>query len=456
MKKKLQDRLAKKEARKKQLLDSVGTATETELRSMMPEIESLNDEIAELRAMIETCPDETAGMIPGMTPPAAGQQRSEEPPAGAGAGGVPGVAGVPAGEQRGGAPLTQAQILASFGMGGGQQQRNQEPEDPYATLEYRNAFMKFAKFGQVTPELRAVIPGAEQRVDAMTTVAEVSAVIPTTILNEVIQKVTQYGDVYKRVRKLNIRGGVQVPILSLKPSATWIGEAATSDKKKVTANTSISFSYYGLECKVSVSLLADSTTLTGFETTITDVIVEAMVKGIDIGVVAGTGTGQMLGITVDNRVPAAQIITLSSADFLEWTQWKKKVFAKMPKAYKAGAIMMMASGTFEGYIDGMVDTNGQPVGRMNYGITDGPQGRFGGKEILEVEDDIIANYDDAAVGTVVAIYVNLTNYAINSNLQMTMFRYFDHDTNEWIDKAILICDGKLIDPNGVVIVKKGA
>jgi len=128
----------------------------------------------------------------------------------------------------------------------------------------------------------------------------------------------------------------------------------------------------------------------------------------------------------------------------------------MPLAYKAGAAFFMASGTFEGYIDGMVDANGQPVGRINYGITDGPQERFGGKEVIEVEDDIIAPYDTAAVTDVVAVYCNLKNYGFNSNMQMTMFRYFDHDTNEWIDKAILIADGKLIDPNGVVIVKKGA
>jgi HK97 family phage major capsid protein len=128
----------------------------------------------------------------------------------------------------------------------------------------------------------------------------------------------------------------------------------------------------------------------------------------------------------------------------------------MPLKYKAGASFFMASGTFEGYIDGMVDANGQPIGRINYGIADGPQERFGGKEVILVEDDIIANYDDAAVGDVVAVYCNLKNYGFNSNMQMMMFRYLDHDTNEWIDKAILIADGKLIDPNGVVIVKKGA
>ena len=51
---------------------------------------------------------------------------------------------------------------------------------------------------------------------------------------------------------------------------------------------------------------------------------------------------------------------------------------------------------------------------------------------------------------------NLSNYAINSNLQMVMYRYLDHDTNEYVDKAILIADGKLLDANSVVIIKKGA
>jgi len=325
--------------------------------------------------------------------------------------------------------------------------RTAEPEDKYSTLEYRTAFMKFAKTGEITPELRA---------DAMTTTTDVSAVIPSTILNEVIRKVTEYGQIFNRVRKLNIKGGVTVPILSLKPTATWIGEAATSDKKKVTANTNISFSYYGLECKVSTSLLSDTVTLTGFETTITDLIVEAMVQGMDLAIISGDGNGKALGITVDPRVPAAQVVTIASGDFTAWDAWKKKIFAKMPLKYKAGAAFIMASGTFEGYVDGMVDANGQPIGRINYGITDGAQERFGGKEVILVEDDVVANYDDAAVGAVVAVYCNLKNYGLNTNMQMTMYRYLDHDTNEWIDKAIMIVDGKLIDPNGVVIIKKGA
>ncbi len=56
----------------------------------------------------------------------------------------------------------------------------------------------------------------------------------------------------------------------------------------------------------------------------------------------------------------------------------------------------------------------------------------------------------------IAIYANLNNYVINSNMQLALFRYFDHDTNQWVDKAIMIADGKLLDPHGVIIVRKGA
>lgn len=432
-KKKLLALLKKKNERKAALGIRADKASAVEeLRSINAELEVLNEEIAELRTITDAMTDDDQSVAGGNNPPAAGEERSQTTP--------------PGGNQG------MAQVLASFGLKQESSQRQEEPVDPLATLEYRQAFMEFAKTGKVTKALQ--IP--ENRADAMTTTSDVSAVIPTTILNEVIQKLEAFGQVFSRVRKLNIKGGVEVPILSLKPVATWIGQAPTSNKQKVEANTKVSFTYFGLECKVSISLLADTVTLTGFETTITDIIVEAMIKALDMAVIVGTGDGQPLGITVDSRVAAGQKVTMTSDEFASYDGWAKKVFAKLPLRYKAGATFFMASGTFEGYINGMVDANGQPIGRINYGIANGPQERFGGKEVILVEDEVIANYADANTGDVVAVFCNLRNYGFNSNMQMMMFRYFDHDTNEWVDKAILIADGKLIDPAGVVIVKKGA
>lgn len=321
-------------------------------------------------------------------------------------------------------------------------------EDKFSTLEYRNAFREYCLTGKMDPIIK--------NADATTTTGDAAAVIPTTILQEVIKKVQSYGQIFAAVRKLSIKGGVSVPILSLKPTATWIGETTPSDRQKTQLNSNITFSYYGLECKMSTSLLTDTVTLALFESTLVDLIGEAMTKALDTAIIKGTGSGQPLGITKDTRIPAGQIITLAPAEFIDWASWKKKVFAKMPLAYTGGASFYMAHGTFEGYVDGMVDKNGQPVGRVNYGIIDGPQESFGGKTVVQVEDDIIANYDDAATGDVVAILANLNNYAINSNLQLQMYRYTDNDKNEFVDKAILIADGKILDPNGFIVIKKGA
>ena len=320
------------------------------------------------------------------------------------------------------------------------------PADPYGTMEYRQAFMDYCRTGAISPILRQ---------DQVTTTTDISAVVPTTILNEVIRKLGSYGQLYSRVRKTAVQGGMSVPILSIKPVATWITETTKSDRQKLQANSSVTFNYYGLECKVSQSLIATIVGLESFENTVTDLIVEAMVAKMEEGIVKGTGTGQMLGVTVDTRIPAANKVTITAANFGKWDAWKKQVFAKMPIAYKAKASFIMASGTWEGYIDGMVDQNGQPIGRVNYGITDGIQERFGGKEVIQVEDNIITPYDDAAAGDVVAIFMPLNDYCINSNMQLTMRRYFDEDKNEWVDKAILVADGKILDPNGVILVLKG-
>ena len=324
--------------------------------------------------------------------------------------------------------------------------------DPYDTVEYRTAFMNYVC--RNTPIPKEVIP-TEVRSNSITTTTDAGAVIPTSILNEIITELKSYGNIYNKVRKLNIQGGVQVPILSLKPTASWIGETTTSDDQKIQAKDKISFNYYGLECKIAQTLLVNVTTLAMFQELFVPLAVEAMTIALEKAVINGTGSGQPTGILTDTRVPSKNVITLVPDDITSWSAWKKKVFAKMKKAYRNGEFFM-AQGTFDGYIDGMVDKQGQPIGRVNYGIDGGETYRFGGKNVETVEDDIIAAYDDASTGDVIAVFVNLSDYAINSNLDMQTVKWIDHDTNEIKNKCILICDGKLLDPNGVLVIKKGA
>lgn len=336
---------------------------------------------------------------------------------------------------------------------GGAEFRNGNPHasknsDPCDTNEYRQAFMNFVARGKAIPaELRAT-----------TTTTDSAAAIPTTILNEIVSKLEVYGNIFSKVRKLNVQGGVAIPVLSLKPTATWItadtGTAEGSDQK-IEAKTSVTFNYYGLECKVSQTLLTNITTIDAFQKLFVELAVEAIAKALDVAIISGTGTGQPTGVTVDTRVPAANVITLSPTEFKSWSGWKKKIFAAIGKAYRSGTFYM-AQGTFDGYIDGMTDNNGQPIGRVNYGIDGEEIYRFGGKAVETTEDAVLKSYDSASTGDVVAVFFNPLDYVINSNMEMQVTKWTDHDTNEIKNKVLLIADGKLADPNGVIVIKKGA
>jgi len=436
--------LIAKKSEERAALKAKGLASEdiTEVRSISSMVEMLDVNIAELRSMADAMPDDTA---PSTGAPPEGEFRGEPKPGTAGVLGAP----APGGEQRS-TPVGSTRIIDTYGVGGGQPEQRGgdagELEDKYDTMEYRKAFMNHF--------LRGTPIAQEYRDDAFTTVADAAAVIPTTIMNNVIKQMKVRGQIYSRCRPTNIPGGVRYPILSLKPIAVRTTEGTVSARQKIQMNTYVSFDYLVLECRVATSMLTTAVTLPMFEDQITPLIVEAMTMTNEYEVFNGNGTTEMVGILVDTRVLAGQKITLSSTEFGEWDSWKKKVFSKVPLAYRSYEIFMGA-GTFEGYIDSMTDANGQPIGRTNYGISDGPTYRFGGKTVIEVEEDVIKSYDNAATGDVVAVFVDLDEYAINSNMQMAMYRWLDHETNQWVNKAILINDGKLLDPVGVIIVIKG-
>lgn len=337
--------------------------------------------------------------------------------------------------------------IASYGMQQrGAQQR--QGSDPHDTPEYRTAFMEYVCRNTPIPE--------ELRANSATTTADAKAVIPTTILQEIIQEMSTYGNLWEKVRRLNVTGGIAIPISDLKPTAKWITAdtgKSESDDQKLSAKTSVTFNYYGVECKIAQSLLVNVTTFDMFQQLFVPMATEAIVKALELAIMNGSGEGEPLGIIKDARVPNKNVIELTEDEIKQWTVWKKKVFGKMKKAYRAGDFIMNQA-TFDGYIDGMVDNNGQPIGRINYGIDGGETYRFGGKAVETVEDDILAAYDDAANGDVIAVFTNLKDYAVNTNLSMGVNKWTDYDTNTVKNQAIMIVDGKLIDPYGTLIIKK--
>ena len=402
--------LTKREANLTTAIEAANTVAD--VNRLRDERDAVRDELSEARAQLAALPAEDA------PPAAATNQRS---------------AGV---------------VVASRSVGGSAT-GNEVPV--LESRAYQEAFREFVCRGTAIPADLA------RRAAEVTTVADGGVLVPTTIMKELIKRLDAHGELYRRVRKINIAGGVEVPILALKPVAKWVGEGA-SESQKIQAKEKVSFSYFGIEVKIAQTVLANIVTLDLFNNQFVELAVEAIIAEVERCIVNGDGNGKPLGILNDPRIDETHVVEMTEEEVGDWAAWKKKVFAKMGKAYRKG-IFLCAQGTWDGNLDCMMDSVGQIIGKVNYGGPTGDGGesyRFGGKEVLTVEDDVLPTFDAAAEGEAFMIFVLPTDYAINSNMNMTTEKWRDPDTNQIKNKAQMVVDGKMLDVHGVIIIKKKA
>ena len=428
-KKALEKRLARLQA-KKQTLASRAQASQdvNEVRSLNEQIEDVNAEIEETNEELAAIDEEERSAAQSSAQPAETRQ------------------GIPAGAQ-----MVNGGVAASFGTGATNDQTRQNVE-PTATMEYRQAFMRYVQTGEPMP--------AELRAGNAINTQDAGWAIPITIMREVINTVRKvYGNLYSKVRKLNVQGGVEFPIGALKASFKWISESTVSPRQKLDKVGKVSFMYNTAEIRIAQTFLASILSIDAFEQKITEVIAIAYLEAMDQGIVNGTGEGQMLGIVNDTRV--TNYVEMTASEFSSWTAWRKKFFAKLPLGYRAGEFIFPLA-TVDAYLETMADSNNNPVFRQATGleVNDGdatdPNGRFFGRAISLVEPEVIKDFDTASDGEVVGIYWQPNEYAINENWGFTMRRYFDEETNEWVDKALTVVDGKVLNPSGFWLIKKKA
>lgn len=432
-KKVLEKRLARLQAKKTKLTErALASQDAAEVRSINEELGELNEEIAETQEEIDTIEEVTPDPEPDPN-----QQRSNPP--------------VGAQQVNNGIPM------ASYSQNPvGTQQR--ENKDPYASMEYREAFKAYVQRGTPIPENLTQRAGGDA---GPTVAADLGMIIPTTIMNEFIKKVSKvYGQLYSKVRKLNIQGGVKFPISDLKANFKWITETTPSGRQKAgDVKEYVEFSYNIGEIRVSQTLLSQVVALQMFEEEIVRIMTEAYVEAMDKGIIAGEGTGQMLGILKDTRVTeqTGHIIEFTAEQFGNWEQWRKRLFSMIPLSKRGKGEFIFTASTVESNLLTMKDANNRPIykeaAELNVGES-ATDGRFYGREVTMVEPDIVADFDTAGSGDVVGVYWIPDDYAINTNLVFGMKRYFDEDKNEWVNKGLTIVDGKILDPSGVYIIKK--
>ena len=343
--------------------------------------------------------------------------------------------------------------------------RSQEPEDsddPRATMEYRQAFMNYIQRGEINRDVLQF----EARADATGTASDLGVLIPTTIIQKIITDVEKvYGQLYSRVLKTNLQGGVKYPIGSFSATFKRINESTTSDRQDAGGVTgSVEFSYKIGEIRMARTLLQTVLSVAVFEEEFAKVIVKSYVKAMDKEIMNGEDSNnECVGIlteakkTSGSRILASNIITFTAAEMADWKSWQTKLFAKIPLAMRGlNPEFAMTSNTYESNIKTLADDNNRPVYNETYNPVDGSEiSKFKGKNVAFVEEDVLKNFNDAADGEFFGMYwVPEEAYAINSNMEFTVVDYFDHDKNQYVKKALVINDGKILDPKYIYLLKK--
>lgn len=310
------------------------------------------------------------------------------------------------------AELRNAQVVGSFTA----------PQAEEKDLQYRNAFMEHV--------LRSTPIPTELRENANTTTSDVATAIPTHLVNQIIEKLDSVGMILPLITRTSYAAGVTIPTSSVKPEASWVAEGATSDRKKKTTGK-ISFTYHKLRCEISMSMEVGTMALAAFEAKFVENVTKAMVYAIENAVVNGTGEGQPTGIL--NKATAT---VTGAANFAKLCECEGAV----KEEYETGAKWCMTKKTFMKFV-GMVDQDGQPIARTNYGI--------GGKaeRSLLGRDVVVAPY----VPENKAFIFDFADYVLNTIYDMGISKKQDWDTEDLLTKAVMSVDGKPVDTGSLVL-----
>lgn len=414
----MKDFLKKMIARKKKQAEALRAKSQAsdsieEVRSIGEQLSALTDEIRDAEAQLAEIEAAEAAEVDGEEgEEGEGEERSAVVPAG------------------------KLSPMATYGSLSSSEERSDSPTD---SMEYRQAFREFVMHGTPIP--------AELRDDQNTTTTDVSAVIPTVLVNQIIEKAESIGMILPLVTKTSYPAGVEIPVASMKPVATWVAEGASSDRQKFTTSGKVTFTHHKLRCEVSISKEVDAMALSAFEAKLVTAVANAMVKAKEQAIIDGDGSGKPKGILKETP-DEGQAIALTSGTKLSYALLCEAEGA-IPEAYEATTKWFMSKKTFMSFI-GMTDEQGQPVARVNYGIGGKPERTLLGREVV-LTGTYLPNYEATPdAPKTFAFLFDMSDYVMNSIYDMGITKKQDWDTEDMLTKAVTSCDGKVVDKTSLV------
>ena len=316
------------------------------------------------------------------------------------------------------------------------QTRTAKEDEGTSSITYRKAFQKYLATGKM-----------EARADesTVTTDTNISTVIPENLVNKILEQYEQLGVIYNLITKTSYPVGQSIPVDSVKPTATWVAEGASSDSQKKTMGALITFTHHKLRCEIRYSEEVAVMTLPAFEALFVKQVGEAMLRAQEAAIVDGDGAGKPTGILANTPDTGKAI---AYTDGITPYQLLCECEAAVPANKESGTKWCMPKKTFMKFV-GMVDQSGQPIAHVNYGIAGKPERTLLGRDVVIYEPQSGSKLGD----TIDAFMFDFADYILNTNYDLGIQHAKDWDNEDHKTKAVLACDGKVIDKTSLVTLR---
>lgn len=319
----------------------------------------------------------------------------------------------------------------------------------------RTAFMNYVTKGVISDGIVRANP--ETSTNAVNVSTDLGVMLPHTVQQSIITEIDKLrGTLFNKVKKINVRGGVEFPIGSFSATFKRITETTVSARQKGGEITgSISFKYFIGEIRLAKTLLQSLLTVPAFEAELAKVIAKAYVEAMDDEILKGDPTkNQMKGITKDTKVKAIEI---SAYDMLNWKSLFTKIMAKLPASMVSAPYeYVMSTGTFFSNYMTLANDNNTPVGQF-VDYNGALNANINGHSATLCENTLFPDFDAAKTGDVFGmLWIPNEAYVINTNMEFSVVRYFDHETNQEVTKALVVNDGGVLRPDLIYLLKKSA
>lgn len=339
----------------------------------------------------------------------------------------------------------QFKPVATYGQRGA---TNTSDEDVHSSIAYRKAFQQYLASGKMPAEYRA---------STKTDDTNISSVIPTNLVNKILEKFEQLGVIYNLVTKTSFPVGQTIPVDGVKPTATWVAEGAGSTPQGKTLGATITFTHFKLRCEIRYTEEVATMALSMFETLFIKQVSEAMLRAIESSIVEGNGTSQPKGILTETA-PTGQALTVAAGASNKLTyKLLCDAEAAIPVQYEGTAKWCMTKKTFMQFV-GMTDSAGQPIARVNYGVAGKPERTLLGRDVViyvPQKGSKLGSYEDAATSDIIFAFIcDFGDYVLNENYNLGIKHAQDWDNEDHKTKAVLACDGKLIVKDSLVTLTK--